>query len=64
MPINEQKRRNADCGIECRYKEKRPRLLGAVNLKLALVERPDYFFFLGAAFFLAGAFFLVAFFIE
>ena len=47
-----------------RSKEKRPRLLGAVNLKLALVERPGYFFFFGAAFFFAGAFFLVAFFIE
>lgn len=45
-------------------KEKRPRLLGAVNLKLALLERPGYFFFFGAAFFFAGAFFLVAFFIE
>jgi hypothetical protein len=44
--------------------EKRPRLLGAVNLKLAPVERPGYFFFFGAAFFFAGAFFLVAFFIE
>jgi hypothetical protein len=33
-------------------------------LKLALLERPDYFFFFAAAFFFAGAFFLVAFFIE
>jgi hypothetical protein len=47
------------------HKEKRPRFLGAVNLKLALIERPGYyFFFFGAAFFFAGAFFLVAFFIE
>jgi hypothetical protein len=40
-------------------------LLGAANLKLALLRAcSDYFFFFGAAFFLAGAFFFVAFFIE
>jgi hypothetical protein len=50
---------------DLRTKEKRPRLLGAVKFKLALLERRGYyFFFFGAAFFLAGAFFFVAFFIE
>jgi hypothetical protein len=46
-------------------KRKRPRLLGAADLKLALQEPAVcYFFFFGAAFFFAGAFFLVAFFID
>ena len=45
-------------------KKNGPDCSGPSNLKLALVERPGYFFFFGAAFFFAGAFFLVAFFIE
>jgi hypothetical protein len=58
VPSIPESRTTLRCALQ---KEKRPRLLGAVEENLTC---SSYFFFFGAAFFLAGAFFFVAFFID